>query len=69
LYGDRSRYAEAEPLFQRTLVIGEKALGLNHPTLATILEDSAAMLRKMNRTAEALPMETREKAMCAKHLY
>lgn len=32
----RSNYAEAEPLYTRALVILERALGLEHPTLRSV---------------------------------
>ncbi|MFZ3327054.1 MAG: tetratricopeptide repeat protein [Methylocella sp.] len=31
LYDDQGQYAQAEPLYQRALTIGEKALGPEHP--------------------------------------
>ncbi len=33
LYWNEGRYAEAEPLYQRALRIGEKTLGPEHPDL------------------------------------
>jgi tetratricopeptide (TPR) repeat protein len=36
LYRDQGRYAEAEPLYQRSLVISEKTLGKDHPTTKTV---------------------------------
>ena len=35
LYSDQGRYAEAEPLYKRALAIREKALGPDHPDVAT----------------------------------
>ena len=37
LYQDQGKYAEAEPLYQRALPIREKALGPEHPDIATNL--------------------------------
>jgi hypothetical protein len=37
LYRTTGAYAKAEPLYQRALVINEKALGPEHPTTATSL--------------------------------
>jgi len=34
LYANLGRYAEAEPLYKRSLAISEKALGPNHPDVA-----------------------------------
>jgi tetratricopeptide (TPR) repeat protein len=39
LYVDQGKYAEAEPLFQRTLAIREQSLGVNHPDVAQTLND------------------------------
>ena len=35
LYKVQGRYADAEPLFKRSLAIREKALGPDHPDVAT----------------------------------
>jgi hypothetical protein len=37
LYRVQGQYAEAEPLYQRSLAIREKALGPEHPTVANLL--------------------------------
>ena len=62
----QGHYAEAEPLFQRPLVILEKALGPEHPNVGTSLENYAALLRETGRTAEEDKMEARAKAIRAK---
>ncbi len=66
LYDDQSKYAEAEPLYQRSLAIGEKALGTEHPYVAQSLENYAALLREIARADEAERMETHAKAIRAK---
>lgn len=43
LYVDNGRYAEAEPLQLRSLVIWEKALGPEHPELAIGLNNMAKL--------------------------
>ncbi len=63
LYDDQGRYAEAEPLYKRSLVIREKVLGPGHPNVATSLENYAAVLRATGRTAEADKMAARAKAI------
>jgi hypothetical protein len=63
----QGKYAEAEPLYQRSLVIWEKALGPEHPDMATILEKYAAMLRETEREDKAEEMEARAHAIRAKH--
>ncbi len=62
----QGRYAEAEPQFKRSLAILEKALGPEHPSFATSLENYAALLRETGRTAEEDKMEARAKAIRAK---
>jgi tetratricopeptide (TPR) repeat protein len=49
LYYAQGQYAKAEPLFKRTLAIWEKALGSEHPHVATSLENYAALLWKLAR--------------------
>ncbi len=65
LYYAQGQYSQAEPLYQRALAIREKTLGPEHPKLATSLENYAALLRKLDRTAEAESMEVRAKAIRA----
>ncbi len=56
-YFAQGRYTEAEPLLQLALEISEKTLGLEHPEVATVLESSAKLLRKMHRKAEASKLD------------
>ncbi len=67
LYAAQGRYAKAEPLYQRALAIAEKALGPDHPHVATALENYAALLRKTGRGNEAAKLEARAKAIRARH--
>ena len=55
----QGKYAEAEPLYQRALDIYEKAQCKDPLTLATSLENYAALLRRLNREDEANRLETR----------
>ena len=55
----------ARSLYARALVIWEKALGPEHPDLATCLENYALCLSKMGRSQEAEPLEARAKAIRA----
>ena len=66
LYNAQGRYAEAEPLFKRSLAIREKALGPDDSAVARSLENYGTLLRKTNRAAEAEKLEERAKAICAK---
>ena len=38
------KYHEAEPLYQRSLAIGEKVLGADHPDVATACSNLAGLL-------------------------
>ena len=67
LYRAQGKYAEAEPLYRRALAIKEKALGPEHPSVATVLANYAALLRKTNRDNEAAKLEACAKAIRAKH--
>jgi hypothetical protein len=62
LLGD---YAKAEPLFRRSLAILEKALGPDHPSVATSLENLAALYRATKRDTEAEQLEVRAKRIRA----
>ena len=67
LYYTQGKYVQAEPLYQRSLAILQKALGPEHPNLASSLENYARLLRKMDRNAEAKKLEARAEAIRAKH--
>ncbi len=58
-YDVQGRFAEAEPLLRRALVIMRKQLGAEHPTVAGGLMDHAAILRDLGRESEAAQMEAR----------
>ncbi len=63
LYYSQGKYAEAEPLFKRALAIEEKALGPDHPDLATTLENMADLYKKTGRLDEAKRFEERAQAI------
>ncbi len=67
LYRAQGQYAKAEPLYQRAVAIMEKALGTDHPNVATSLENYAELLRNMNRETEAARMEALAETIRAKH--
>ncbi len=64
---ERAQYAEAEPLYLRSLEIREKALGPDHPYVAQSLENYAVLLRAMKRDDEAKEMEERARAVRERH--
>ncbi|HLF84140.1 MAG TPA: CHAT domain-containing protein, partial [Blastocatellia bacterium] len=64
----------AEPLYQRALAFGEKALGPDHPHVATALNNLAALYRAKGDYAKAEPLYQRalaigEKALGPDHPY
>ena len=65
---ERARYEEAEPLFQRALAIREKALGPEHPDVATSLNNLAELYRTQGRYEEAEPLLQRALAIAEKTL-
>ena len=50
---DQGKYAEAEPLFQRAIAIDKKALGPEHPGLATRLVNLGNLYRVQGKYEEA----------------
>lgn len=67
LYAGEGKYSDAESLYQRALVIREKALGPEHPDLATSFESYAALLRDTDRRAEAGKMEAQAQIIQTNH--
>ncbi len=67
LYQAQGNYADAEPLYQRSRTILERALGLEHPNVAQSLENYAALLRKTGRPKKAAKMEAHANAIRAKY--
>ncbi|TVQ24673.1 MAG: tetratricopeptide repeat protein, partial [Leptolyngbya sp. DLM2.Bin15] len=53
------RYGEAEPLYARSLSIAEQQLGVDHPAVATSLNNLAGLYRSMGRYGEAEPLYIR----------
>ena len=65
---DQGRYADAEPLYRRALAIQEKALGPDHPDVATSLNNLAELYRAQGRYADAEPLYRRSLAIDEKAL-
>ena len=66
------QYLEAEPLLKRALETREKALGKDHPSTATSLNNLAGLYDSQGKYAEAEPLykralETREKTLGKDH--
>jgi len=62
------QYAQALPLYQRALAIREKALGPDHPSTGTSLNNLAGLYRAMGQYAQALPLYQRALAIREKAL-
>jgi tetratricopeptide (TPR) repeat protein len=63
LYYSIGRYAEAEPLYVRSLAIREEQLGANHPDTATSLNNLASLYESISRYAEAETLYVRSLAI------
>jgi tetratricopeptide (TPR) repeat protein len=68
----RARFSEAKPLLQRALVIKEKTLGPDHPSVADSLNNLAALYEDQGKYAEAellyqRALAIREKALGPDH--
>ena len=68
LYRTQGRYAEAEPLYKRSLAIREKALGPDHPDVAQSLNNLAVLYEEQGRYADAEPLYKRSLAIREKAL-
>jgi tetratricopeptide (TPR) repeat protein len=68
LYQSMGRYAEAEPLYVRSLAIREQELGANHPSTATSLNNLASLYESICRYTEAEPLYVRSLAISEKEL-
>jgi len=63
LYHKQGKYAEAEPVYQRSLAIREKTLGAEHPDVATSLENLADVYQAQGKYAEAEPLLRKARAI------
>ncbi len=59
----QGEYEQASGLLQRALTLVEERKGSRHPTVASILDDYAAVLRLTGRDAEAAQAEARAKSI------
>jgi tetratricopeptide (TPR) repeat protein len=57
----QGKYADAEPLFRRSLELRQKAFGPDHPYVAALLENMARCYREMGDTKEAEKLAARAK--------
>ena len=63
LYQVQGRYAEAEPLFKRSLAIKEKAFGPDHPDVALSLNNLGLLYQNQGRYTDAEPLYKRALAI------
>ena len=66
-YRERGEYEKAEFQYKRALVLKEQISGPNHPDVAIILRNYAALLREAERHSEAQNLSARAKAIQSKH--
>jgi tetratricopeptide (TPR) repeat protein len=59
LYRDTGRYPQAEPLYQRAIVILDKSLPADHPNLALVRENYAILLDALGRADKAAALRSR----------
>ena len=59
IYRVQGKYAQAEPLYKRSLKILEKALGKDHPHVANVCENMANRYRQIGKEDEVAILETR----------
>jgi tetratricopeptide (TPR) repeat protein len=65
---EQGRYAEAEPLYQRSLQIREQQLGADHPHVATSLNNLALLYRSQGCYGDAEPLFVRSLAISERRL-
>jgi tetratricopeptide (TPR) repeat protein len=63
LYQTQGRYADAEPLYKRSVTILEKTLTPEHPDVATSLNNLAALYEAQGRHADAQALHKRSLAI------
>ncbi len=63
VYQAQGRFADAGPLYQRSLAIYEKALGPDHPDVGTSLNNLGELFYAQGRYAEAEPLYQRALAI------
>ena len=63
LYRAQGLYADAEPLYKRSLATLEKALGPDHPNVAISLNNLALLYDSQGRYTDAEPLYKRSLAI------
>jgi len=65
-YYEQGKYIESEGFYKHALAFFEKALGPNHPQVATVLENMTELYKKMGNEEEAKKFEERAKKIRSK---
>ncbi len=65
-YYEQGKYIESEDFYKQALAIFEKALGPNHPQVATVLENMTELYKKMGNEEEAKKFEERARKIRSK---
>jgi len=68
IYQAQGKYGAAEPLYKRSLAIWEKALGSDHPDVATSLHNLAVLYGAQGNYGAAEPLYKRSLAIFEKAL-
>jgi tetratricopeptide (TPR) repeat protein len=68
LYDNLDRFADAEPLYKRTLAIYEQGLGPDHAAVAVVPNNLAVLYDKQGHYADAEPLDRRALAIREKAL-
>ena len=63
LYQTQGRYAESDPLYERSLSILEKVLGPEHPAVGKSINNLAVLHHEQGNYAEAKPLHQRALAI------
>jgi tetratricopeptide (TPR) repeat protein len=63
LYQAQGKYSQAEPLYQRSLAIVERAVGPEHPNVATSLNNLARLYQAQGKYSQAEPLYQRSLAI------
>ena len=67
LYVAQAQYGKAEPLYVRAVATGEQTLGPDHPGMAVLLENYAALLQQTQRATRAFTIQARANAIRARY--
>ncbi|CAN0551016.1 unnamed protein product, partial [Ectocarpus sp. 12 AP-2014] len=64
----QGKHTDADPLYLRSIEIGERTLGPDHPDLATVLSNRARCLLEQGNYTEAEPLYERCQTIAEKNV-